>query len=127
MSSSGFPITASNSPTGAILSGPTRILRSTPLPIASTSIFTLSVSISTTVSPVEMASPSFLSHFRTLPSVIVSLPLGIITLTAMGSSLERRNSKSETRNSKLEIRNSGLVIRVSARFVAPNWKFEASR
>ena len=85
MSSSALPITASNSPTGTTLSAATRILRSTPLPIASTSMFTLSVSISTTVSPVEMASPSFLSHFRTLPSVIVSLPLGIITLTAIGN------------------------------------------
>src|SRR5207247_8709485 len=82
-SSSGFPMTASSSPTGTIAPSFTKIFRRTPEAIASTSIFTLSVSISTSASPSATESPCFFSHLRTLPSVIVSLPLGLRTSAAL--------------------------------------------
>ncbi len=54
-----------------------RIARSTPEPMASTSMLALSVSISSTASPISTASPSCFSHWRTRPSSMVGDSLDI--------------------------------------------------
>src|SRR3972149_11833942 len=50
-----------------------------PLSSASMSTLTLSVSISAMASPAVTGSPTFLRHFRTLPSVMASPIFGMIT------------------------------------------------
>ena len=80
MSSAGSAITAIRSPTGTWPPSAITILRSTPLPNASTSTLALSVSTSARMSPPLTASPSFLSHLMTLPVSMVSDSLGMITL-----------------------------------------------
>ena len=55
----------------------TMILPTTPSSIDSTSIVALSVSISARISPEETVSPSFTSHFDSVPSSIVGERAGI--------------------------------------------------
>ena len=82
-SSAGSAMTPISSPTGTWPPGPTRILRRTPEPKASTSTLALSVSISAMTSPPLTASPSFFSHWMTLPVSIASDSFGISTLVIM--------------------------------------------
>ena len=84
MSSAGSAITAIRSPTGTWPPSAITILRSTPLPNASTSTLALSVSTSTRTSPPLTVSPSFLSHLMTLPVSMASDSLGMITLVIIG-------------------------------------------
>jgi hypothetical protein len=60
-------------PTGTVAPACTTIFRRTPAPIASTSMFALSVSISATMSPWATGSPSEIFHSISLPSSIVGL------------------------------------------------------
>ncbi len=71
MSSSSGATTARSVPVGTVLFSSTRILRSTPVPIASTSMVALSVSTSTTTSPDSTGSPSFLTQLMIRPSSMV--------------------------------------------------------
>ena len=57
----------------------TRILPSTPSSTASSSMVALSVSISARTSPLSTVSPSFFSHFASVPSVMVGDSAGIRT------------------------------------------------
>jgi hypothetical protein len=66
----------------------TRILASTPSSTASTSMVALSVSISARMSPALTGSPSFLSHFASLPCSIVGERAGIRMSVAMGDSVD---------------------------------------
>jgi hypothetical protein len=63
-------------PTLPVSPSGTRIFSSTPSSKASTSRFDLSVSTSAIASPEEMLSPSFFSHLRIFPSVIVGESAG---------------------------------------------------
>src|SRR3954469_11332838 len=68
------------------VSSGTRIFARMPSSIASTSIVALSVSISARTSPGFTGSPSFLSHFASLPCSIVGERAGIRMSVAMGCS-----------------------------------------
>src|SRR5262245_26008787 len=70
------PIVAIGAPTGSVSPSWARIA-STPESGASTVMFALSLSISTIGSPLATSSPSDRSHWRTVPSSIVSLSLGM--------------------------------------------------
>jgi hypothetical protein len=50
----------------------------------SSSIVALSVSTSASMSPALTGSPSFFSHLTSVPTVMVSLSLGISMMSAMG-------------------------------------------
>ena len=63
-----------------------------PSSIASTSIVALSVSISARTSPGFTGSPSFLSHFASLPCSIVGERAGIRMSVAMDALLSRRRA-----------------------------------
>ena len=82
MSSSGAAITPMRVPTGTVSPSWTTILRRTPDPNASTSMFALSVSISATTSPWATGSPSRTFHSISRPSSIVGLSCAITTLVA---------------------------------------------
>ena len=62
----------------------TKTARSVPSKKLSSSIVALSVSTSASMSPVWTASPSFFSHFTSVPTVMVSLSFGISMMLAMG-------------------------------------------
>ena len=79
-SSPPFPKIASMDSTGALFPCSTPMYKSTPLWKDSNSIVALSVSISASNSPDFTESPTFLCHFATTPSVIVSLNCGIRTI-----------------------------------------------
>src|SRR4051794_20096495 len=81
-------------PTGAFCPGPARMMARVPASKASISIVALSVSISAMISPALILSPSFLSHFTTVPSVMVSDCWGIV----MGVGIEVRGQGSEVRS-----------------------------
>ena len=61
-----------------------KILRSVPSKNDSSSIVALSVSTSARMSPDFTASPSFRSHLTSVPTVMVSLSLGMSMIWAMG-------------------------------------------
>ena len=61
----------------------TRICATTPSSIDSTSMVALSVSISAITSPECTVSPTAISHFATVPSVIVGESAGMVTFTDM--------------------------------------------
>ena len=74
-------ITAMGAPTATTCPSCTRISVSTPAWIAGTSVSTLSVATSSTDSSCSIASPTCLSHFRTVPSMMLSPILGIVIST----------------------------------------------
>ena len=76
-SSPASPTAAIGSPTATSSPSPQYCLMSTPSSKHSTSIVALSVSTSAIMSPLATASPSFLSQRTSVPTVIVSLSLGI--------------------------------------------------
>ena len=77
--SSGAPTYANTVPTGTFEPSPRTILSRLPSTYDSISTTVLSVSISASLSPRDTASPSPLSHFTTVPSVISAPIAGIVT------------------------------------------------
>src|SRR6187431_840083 len=82
-SSPSFPIIANKESTGAVSPSGIPIYKSVPSLKDSNSIVALSVSISAKISPSLILSPTFLSQAATVPSVIVSLKRGIVTIVAI--------------------------------------------
>ena len=82
--SPGWPIAQSAAPSGTWEPAGTKTARSVPSKKLSSSIVALSVSISASMSPDLMLSPSFLSHLTSVPTVMVSLSFGISMILAMG-------------------------------------------
>ena len=83
MSSPAVPMMAKSASTGAVSPSLIPICKSVPELKDSNSIVALSVSISAKISPSLILSPTFLSHFATTPSVIVSLKRGIVIIFAI--------------------------------------------
>ena len=73
------PMIATGVPIGTTVPAGTSCCSSTPLSNASRSMVALSVSISARMSPLATLSPTFLSHFESSPSSIVSDRRGITT------------------------------------------------
>src|SRR6187402_1264787 len=82
-SSPSFPIIAKRESTGAVSPSGIPMYKSVPSLKDSNSIVALSVSISAKISPSLTLSPTFLSQAATVPSVIVSLKRGIVTIVAI--------------------------------------------
>src|SRR6516165_5591190 len=83
-------------PTGTVAPGAIKTFRRMPLPKASSSMSALSVSISATMSPPEIRSPSCLSQRKSLPVSIASDSFGMTTLvTAMGARSSVRSDRAE--------------------------------
>src|SRR6187402_2657433 len=82
-SSPSFPIIANKESTGAVSPSGIPIYKRVPSLKDSNSIVALSVSISAKISPSLTLSPTFLSQAATVPSVIVSLKRGIVTIVAI--------------------------------------------
>src|SRR6478735_10873073 len=82
-SSPSFPMIANKESTGAVSPSGIPIYKSVPSLKDSNSIVALSVSISAKISPSLILSPTFLSQAATVPSVIVSLKRGIVTIVAI--------------------------------------------
>ena len=74
---------ANKESTGAVSPAGIPICKSVPSLKDSNSIVALSVSISAKISPSLTLSPTFLSQVATVPSVIVSLKRGIVTIVAI--------------------------------------------
>ena len=70
--------------TGAVAPCSTPMCKRTPSKKDSNSMVALSVSISARISPLSTSSPTCFNHVATTPSVMVSLSLGIRTISAMG-------------------------------------------
>src|SRR5512132_3494109 len=81
--------TAMVAPTGAELSVPAMMRRTTPAAGASSVPTILSVSISASPAPSWTSSPSSTSHSVILPAVIDSPHLGIVTLAILASAMAR--------------------------------------
>ena len=86
-SSPSLPRMAKMESTLAVWPLSTPMCRSTPSWKDSNSIVALSVSISASTSPLFTLSPTFLCHAATVPSVMVSLSLGMRTISAIVFSL----------------------------------------
>jgi hypothetical protein len=86
ISSSSAATTPKIVPVGTVEFSATRITRSTPEPIDSTSMVALSVSTSTTTSPDSTGSPSLLTQLRTRPSSIVGDSFDMTIRVAIGYS-----------------------------------------
>ena len=83
ISSPSSPIIANKVSTGAPSPSAIPIWSKVPSLKDSNSIVALSVSISAKISPSSTLSPTFLSHFATVPSSMVSLNLGIFITSAI--------------------------------------------
>jgi hypothetical protein len=83
MSSPSLPRMARRLSTGAVEPVGTPMWRSTPSKNDSNSMVALSVSISARISPLFTRSPTFFNQLATTPSVMVSLSLGMRTISAM--------------------------------------------
>jgi len=90
-------------PSGTCAPAFTKIESSVPSKKLSSSIVALSVSTSARMSPVLTGSPSFLSHLMSVPTVMVSLSLGISMMLAMGVVVPRPGRQSSASMTALSI------------------------
>ena len=87
-SSPSSPRMQSKESTGAVCPCSTPMCKRTPSKKDSNSIVALSVSISAKISPLSTASPTFFNQLATTPSVMVSLSLGMRTISAISQYFE---------------------------------------